>query len=60
MGLVMFFHTDLKLTLKEAAYNSMSHVIELWQRARIPHQRIDSGIHILIKLNDEYTKLKKN
>lgn len=60
LRLLLYFHTDQKLTLKEAASSSMSRVIELWQRARIPHHRIDSGIRILMKLHGEYEKLKKN
>ena len=38
----------------------MSKVLAIWQRARIPHQRIDSGVRILMKLSDEYAKLKRN
>lgn len=57
---MMFFHTDHKLTLKEAAYNSVSRVTDLWVRARIPHQRIDSAVRKLLKLNDKYVQLKKS
>jgi len=60
LRLLMFFHIEHKLTLKEAASSTLSHVIQLWQRARIPHQRIDSGVRILTKLYDDYVKLKKN
>ena len=60
LRLLMFFHAEQKLTLKEAAAKSVSPVIELWQRARIPYQRTDSGIRIVMKLYDDYTKLKKN
>jgi len=52
--------TEQKLTLREAASRSVSHVMQLWQTARIPHQRIDSGVGILTKLYDDYAKLKKN
>jgi len=58
--LLMFFHTEHKWTSKEAASSTLSHVIQLWQRARIPPQRIDSGVRILMKLYDDYVKLKKN
>jgi len=60
LRLLMFFHTEQKLTLKEAASRSVSRVIQLWQRARIPCQRTDSGVRILTKLYDDYAKLKKN
>ena len=60
LRLLIFLHTDQKLSLKEAASSSVSHIIEMWQKARIPNQRIDSGVRILMKLYDYYVKLKKN
>ena len=60
LRLLIFLHNQQKLTLKEAAYSSVSRVIQLWQRARIPYQRIDSGVRILTKLHEDYAKLKKN
>jgi len=60
LRLLMFMHTKQKLTLKEAASRSVSRVIQLWQTARIPHQRIDSRVRVLTMLCDDYAKLKKN
>jgi len=36
--------------LKEAAQLAMSKVLAIWQRARISHQRVDSGVRILSAL----------
>jgi hypothetical protein len=60
LRLMMFFHIDKKSPLKEAAASVISKVFEIWERARIPHQRIDSGLRILMKLFGDYEKLKKN
>ena len=59
LRLLMFIHVQGKFPLKEAAALTVSKVSEIWQRARIPHQRIDSGVRILMKLHSEYEKLKK-
>ena len=60
LQLMMKLHSGENVPLKEAAQLAMSKVLAIWQRARIPHQRIDSGVRILMKLYDEYAKLKKN
>jgi hypothetical protein len=60
LRLLMLFHVENKATLKEAAASAVSKVFEIWEKARIPHQRIDSGVRILLKLLDSYEKLKKN
>ena len=57
LRLLMFLHTEQKLTLNEAASRSVSCVIQLWQRARIPHQRIDSGVCIL---HDSMTTMRSS
>jgi hypothetical protein len=60
LRLLMFFHVHRKSALKEAAALAVSKVIKIWQRARIPHQRIDSGVRILMKFHNDYEKLKKS
>jgi len=54
LRLLMFLHNERKLTLKEVASWSLSSVIQLWQRATIPPQRIDSGMKLY-----ELTKNRK-
>ena len=62
LRLMLFYHNDeaQKQTLNNAAYSAVSRCIEMWKRAHIPYQRIDSCVRILMKLYDEYAKLKKN
>ena len=60
LRLMMFYHVEKKLPVKAAAASAMAKVIEIWDRARIPYQRIDSGVRILMKLYDDYEKLIKN
>ena len=54
LQLLMFLHNEQKLTLKEVASRSVSSVIQLWQTATIPPQRIDSGMKLY-----ELTKNRK-
>ena len=60
LKLMIKLHSGENIPLKEAAQLAMSKVLAIWQHARIPHQRIDSGVRILMKLSDEYAKLKRN
>jgi len=61
LRLTLFYHNDeaQKQTLIDASHTAVSRCIEMWKRAHIPYQRIDSCIHILMKLYDEYAKLKR-
>ena len=58
LPLMMFYNAEKKLPVKAAAASAMAKVIEIWDQARIPYQRIDSGVRILMKLYDDYEKLK--
>src|SRR6476469_4845798 len=60
LRLMMFYHVEEKSPLKAAAASAVSKVTEVWERARIPCQRIDSCIRIAMKVYEEYEKLKKN
>jgi hypothetical protein len=46
--------------VKESIRDTIQQVIEIWKKAQIPTQRIDSGEQKLRKLYDEYKLLKKN
>lgn len=59
LRIMMFYHIEDKMKLKQAAAVAVSKMFEVWERARLPHQRSDSGVRILMKLYDNYEKLKK-
>ncbi|XP_050549011.1 uncharacterized protein LOC126910464 [Daktulosphaira vitifoliae] len=55
-----FHHLEKKQTFKKSIRSTAESVLEVWEKARIPTQRIDSVERKLSKLVDEYYLLKKN
>lgn len=60
LRLVQFHHLEDEKTLPESYKLACEKVISIWQRARIPTQRIDSCVRKLSKLYDKYISLKKS
>ena len=59
LNLVQFHHLNGK-TNQECYKGACEAAIEIWKRAHIPNQRIDSCIRKLSKLHEQYLALKKN
>ena len=60
LRLLMYYHVDGRCSVKQSAYHAVEKMLEIWQRARIPCQRIDACVRVLLKLFDDYQRLKKN
>jgi hypothetical protein len=57
---LLFHHLEEHLTIKDSIHHTIQELIVMWNKARIPTQRIDSGERKLQKLYDSYLLLKKN
>lgn len=57
---LLFHHQEEHLNVNESIRLTIIELMEIWQKARIPTQRIDSGERKLKKLYDRYQLLKKN
>jgi hypothetical protein len=56
---LLFYHLEEHLTVKESIKRTIQQLTELWERAKIPTHRFDSGKRKLKKLYDGYLLLKK-
>jgi hypothetical protein len=56
----LFHHQEKGLKISDSAKAAVDTTLVIWQKARIPTQRVDSGVRKLSKLYDEYCTLKKN
>lgn len=57
---LLYHHQDKHRNVKESIHFTIVELLEIWKKARIPTQRIDSAERKLKKLYDEYQLLKKN
>lgn len=55
-----FHHIEEKQTVRQSVKNTVISVLEIWEKARIPTQRIDAAERKLNKLFETYNRLKKN
>ena len=53
-------HLEEKMTVKDAAGETLKVLGDFWQRARIPMQKDQRAKEKIIRLYDEWAKLKKN
>src|SRR5215469_7417663 len=60
LRLVQYHHHSEAHTLRKSYNISCEEVLKVWERARIPTQRIDSCVRKLTRLYEEYITLKKN
>ena len=60
LQLVQFHHLNEGKTLPESYQKACDEAISVWERARIPTQRVDSCVRKLSKLYEHYQSLKKN
>ena len=56
----MFHHQEKGQKISSTAKAAIDATIAIWNKARIPTQRIDSGVRKILKLYNEYCALKKN
>lgn len=54
-----FHHVEEKQTVRQSVKNTVMSVLEIWEKARIPTQRIDAAERKLNKLVEKYNSLKK-
>ena len=60
LGHFMFHHQEIEFTISDSANAAVDATVVIWQKARIPAQRVDSGVRKLSKLYNEYCMVKKN
>ena len=60
LRLVQYHHHSEAQTLRKSYNIACEEVLKVWERARIPTQRIDSCVRKLTRLYEEYITLKKN